>query len=108
MTFELQRGTLIKLGEIVADQGRKLAGIGDRFTPVQGTPPAMFGALPATSEITAAVGALEAHVHEDLSTYAKLRCDQVDRALDTIEANVRKAEDASSPRRGGGNGTGGR
>ncbi|WP_405140164.1 hypothetical protein OG589_25155 [Sphaerisporangium sp. NBC_01403] len=91
MGIDLNRDALAKLRVAVNVQGGKLAAVGDEFPAKDAAGPSVFGTLTGAGALAAAIGRVEGHVDAELGT-VKSRLDGVERALDTIEDNVRNAE----------------
>ncbi|MDH2425077.1 hypothetical protein [Sphaerisporangium sp. TRM90804] len=89
--IELNRKALATLRETVNTQAGKLASIGDRFPGKAPAGASIFGGYTAAGGLSAAAGRLEQHADQDFGL-AKNRLDGVERALDVIERNVRRAE----------------
>ncbi|MFC4584701.1 hypothetical protein [Sphaerisporangium corydalis] len=89
--IDLNREALAKLRVSVNTQAGKLALIGDGFPSKDGAGSSMFGKLAGAEALAGAVGRVEGHADGELGT-VKSRLDGVERALDTIESNIQKAE----------------
>jgi hypothetical protein len=93
--IDLNREALARLRVSVHTQAGKLAAVGDGFPAKDAASPSLFGTLTGAADLAAAIGRVEGHVDRELGT-VKSRLDGVERALDTIEDNVRKAEHATT------------
>ncbi|GGL14863.1 hypothetical protein Sme01_16160 [Sphaerisporangium melleum] len=91
MSLDVNYDALAKLRVAVNTQAGRLAGIGDDFPARQAASSSLFGTLTGAAELAAAIGSVERHVDEELGV-VKTRLDGVERALDTVETNVRNAE----------------
>ncbi|GAA3812164.1 hypothetical protein GCM10022226_36030 [Sphaerisporangium flaviroseum] len=89
--IDLNREALAKLRTSVHTQAGKLATVGDGFPAKDAAASSIFGTLEGAGALAAAIGRVEGHVDRELGT-VKSRLDGVERALDTIEQNVLKAE----------------
>ncbi|MFF5113792.1 hypothetical protein [Streptosporangium sp. NPDC000509] len=89
--FDLNREALAKLRVTVNTQGGRLAGVGDDFPAKGGASSSIFGTLAGAEELADAIGRGEGYADRELGT-VKSRLDGVERALDTIEENVTRAE----------------
>ena len=88
---DLNREALARLRVSVHTQAGKLATVGDGFPAKDAAGSSLFGTLTGATELAAAIGTVETHVDEEM-TAVKNRLDGVERALDTVEDNIQKAE----------------
>ncbi|GII86561.1 hypothetical protein Ssi03_45510 [Sphaerisporangium siamense] len=92
--IELNREALAKLRGAVRTQRGRLAAVGDGFPPKDAPSASLFGTLAGAEALVGAVGRVDGHADGELGTVAS-RFDGVERALDLIEENVRKAHHAT-------------
>ncbi|WP_248961041.1 C40 family peptidase [Sphaerisporangium perillae] len=95
MTLDLNTDALAKLREAVNKQAGRLASLGDDFPAKDGASSKMFGTLAGAGELATEIGTVEEHVADEVGT-VKSRLDGVERALDLVERNVKKAEHATT------------
>ncbi|MFC4529504.1 hypothetical protein [Sphaerisporangium dianthi] len=91
MSLDMNYDALAKLRVAVNTQAGRLASIGDDFPAKNAATSTLFGTLIGAAELVTAIGSVESHVDDELAT-VKTRLDGVERALDTVETNVKNAE----------------
>ncbi|MEV6982931.1 hypothetical protein AB0M95_16940 [Sphaerisporangium sp. NPDC051017] len=89
--IDMNREALAKLRSAVHTQAGLLATVGDGFPAKDRAAASLFGKLGGAEALAGAIGRVEDHADQELGT-VKSRFDGVERALDTIEDNIRTAE----------------
>ncbi|MFF0307644.1 hypothetical protein ACFYSC_09455 [Streptosporangium sp. NPDC004379] len=87
--IEWSRQALLELGRLAHRRGRELTDAREGFPAEVGA--SLFGTLKGGAELAATAGRVEKHVDADVRA-GKNRLDDVERALDNVERNIRKTE----------------
>ncbi|MGV9535830.1 hypothetical protein ACWDR9_19635 [Streptosporangium sandarakinum] len=87
--IEWSRQALLELGRLAYRRGRELSAAREGFPAEVGA--SLFGQLSGGAELATQAGRVEKHVETDVRAGTN-RLDDVERALDNVERNIRKTE----------------